>query len=296
MMHPDRFAGLPASDQRSAHDEYVQLEAARDLLVASARQRYPPDHDTSPGTGSSPTKGTVIERELLLSPKFARQGGVRPVVAGDGRLVPMRIPPGLANGARLRIAGRGGVGVPPGDLFITIRIAQPEKPPDAEARRPAGTGRPNQPPDPETESEPRGSRRRSRGGHSRPAFYMLTALGLIAVVGIAITVALVSATPSAERLRWTPLEFSVSTPLDETRASVCSGETADCRAMYVTSTADCDLARVTIWYGDDPTNIATQEEQLQVSILRAGVPRLIVATNETPLPAFASVVDLECQI
>jgi molecular chaperone DnaJ len=49
---------------------------------------------------------------------------------GDGRIsksdtVEVRIPPGTANGTRLRVAGKGNagsMGTPPGDLYITLRV------------------------------------------------------------------------------------------------------------------------------------------------------------------------------
>jgi molecular chaperone DnaJ len=56
---------------------------------------------------------------------------VCPTCGGDGRVaktetVEVRIPPGARNGSRLRVAGKGNAGTlggPPGDLYITTRVA-----------------------------------------------------------------------------------------------------------------------------------------------------------------------------
>jgi len=59
-----------------------------------------------------------------------RLKNVCPVCRGEGRLskpdsVEVRIPPGVASGSRLRVAGKGNAGTaggPAGDLYITIRV------------------------------------------------------------------------------------------------------------------------------------------------------------------------------
>ena len=56
-----------------------------------------------------------------------------PVCRGDGnvrseREIKMRIPAGIEDGQKLRLAGQGepGVGRPPGDLFVTVKVVQHE--------------------------------------------------------------------------------------------------------------------------------------------------------------------------
>lgn len=72
-------------------------------------------------------------RFSLTCPRCDGRGFLRdtcPVCHGDGRTVQteeveVRIPPGVASGSRLRVAGKGNAGVmggPPGDLFITVRV------------------------------------------------------------------------------------------------------------------------------------------------------------------------------
>jgi molecular chaperone DnaJ len=55
-----------------------------------------------------------------------------PTCRGEGRVarqdtVEVRIPPGVASGSRLRVAGKGNAGTaggPPGDLYITVRVEE----------------------------------------------------------------------------------------------------------------------------------------------------------------------------
>jgi len=55
-----------------------------------------------------------------------------PTCNGDGRVavtetVEVRIPPGVRNGSRLRVPGKGNagsMGAPPGDLYITMRVEE----------------------------------------------------------------------------------------------------------------------------------------------------------------------------
>jgi molecular chaperone DnaJ len=69
----------------------------------------------------------------LTCPRCSGSGKLRnacPACGGDGRVtrtetVEVRIPPGVRNGSRLRVAGKGNAGTfgaPPGDLYITTRV------------------------------------------------------------------------------------------------------------------------------------------------------------------------------
>lgn len=73
-------------------------------------------------------------RFSLNCPKCAGTGRMRnacPTCRGEGRThstesVEVRIPPGASSGSRLRVAGKGNSGTqgaPPGDLYITVRVA-----------------------------------------------------------------------------------------------------------------------------------------------------------------------------
>ena len=84
------------------------------------------------GSGSV-TQMAGVMRFSLTCPRCGGQGRLRnvcPTCHGDGRLpkvetVDVRIPPGVQTGTRLRVPGKGNagtLGVPPGDLYITIRV------------------------------------------------------------------------------------------------------------------------------------------------------------------------------
>jgi molecular chaperone DnaJ len=105
--------------------------------------------ETCHGTGTSgqgtvtcpQCKGTGNVSQMAGAMKFnlscPRCGGtgklrnVCPTCGGDGRVthterVDVRIPPGARNGSRLRVPGKGNAGSmggPPGDLYITTRVA-----------------------------------------------------------------------------------------------------------------------------------------------------------------------------
>jgi molecular chaperone DnaJ len=98
---------------------------------------------TAPGGGSvncPQCEGTGNVTQMAGSMKFnltcprcqgrGKLQSVCPTCHGDGRLlrneiVEVRIPPGAQNGSRLRVAGKGNagtMGMPPGDLYITLRV------------------------------------------------------------------------------------------------------------------------------------------------------------------------------
>ena len=98
---------------------------------------------TAPGGGAvtcPQCEGTGNVTQMAGSMKFnltcPRCGGrgklqsVCPTCHGDGRVlrnetVEIRIPAGAQNGSRLRVAGKGNagtMGMPPGDLYITVRV------------------------------------------------------------------------------------------------------------------------------------------------------------------------------
>ena len=71
----------------------------------------------------------------LTCPRCGGSGKLKnacPTCGGDGRIVntesvEVRIPPGVRNGSRMRVAGKGNagtMGAPPGDLYITMRVEE----------------------------------------------------------------------------------------------------------------------------------------------------------------------------
>jgi curved DNA-binding protein len=81
------------------------------------------------GRGWGPIPGADQEAELELTVEEAFQGGHRSVTleGPDGRrTLDVRIPGGVTNGQRIRVAGQGGrgsEGAPNGDLYFVVRIA-----------------------------------------------------------------------------------------------------------------------------------------------------------------------------
>jgi molecular chaperone DnaJ len=86
------------------------------------------------GTGTV-TQMAGAMRFNLTCPRCGGSGRLRnvcPNCRGEGRVprvetVEVRIPPGVATGNRLRVAGKGNAGIaggPPGDLYITVRVEE----------------------------------------------------------------------------------------------------------------------------------------------------------------------------
>jgi DnaJ-class molecular chaperone len=92
-----------------------------------------PDHDASSARGArggrAARRGRDIEHELELTLEDAFRGTTRRLsLAHDGqaRTVDVRIPAGIGDGSRVRVAGegeRGGGGAPSGDLYLRVRLA-----------------------------------------------------------------------------------------------------------------------------------------------------------------------------
>jgi curved DNA-binding protein len=77
------------------------------------------------GFDSFSARGGDHEAEIELTLEEAARGGGRRISLGDGRDYEVRIPPGVREGQRIRLAGEGGRGVsggPSGDLFLRVRI------------------------------------------------------------------------------------------------------------------------------------------------------------------------------
>jgi DnaJ-class molecular chaperone len=83
-------------------------------------------HDMFGSTRSAATRrGEDVEAETEISLEEAYRGTTRTVDFGDGRRIEVRIPPGIADGARVRAAGQGGGGRgqgTAGDLYVRVHI------------------------------------------------------------------------------------------------------------------------------------------------------------------------------
>jgi curved DNA-binding protein len=70
-------------------------------------------------------RGGDLEAELELSLEEAARGGRRSIALADGRSYEVDVPPGVADGQRIRLAGEGRAGSgggPAGDLFLRVRV------------------------------------------------------------------------------------------------------------------------------------------------------------------------------
>lgn len=72
--------------------------------------------------GRRARKGQDIEAPLSIDFVSAVKGATLQLQAPNGNPISVRIPPGADKGNRLRVAGQGGAGEPPGDLFLVIDV------------------------------------------------------------------------------------------------------------------------------------------------------------------------------
>ncbi|MDR1776235.1 MAG: DnaJ domain-containing protein [Desulfovibrio sp.] len=79
------------------------------------------------GFSARARRGRDVESELPLSLEDVQRGGPRSLTlraAGGPRTLEVNVPPGIRDGAKLRLAGQGGPapeGGTPGDLFLVVR-------------------------------------------------------------------------------------------------------------------------------------------------------------------------------
>ena len=71
--------------------------------------------------------GRDVELRLPLSYAEAALGTAVSVPLWGEARVEVRVPPGVSHGTRLRVAGRGAPGDPPGDLYLVCHIAVPRR-------------------------------------------------------------------------------------------------------------------------------------------------------------------------
>jgi hypothetical protein len=70
------------------------------------------------------TRGEDIVAELPIDFVQMATGAVVPFRLDDSRAFDVKVPAGVVDGARLRLRGQGGPGNPPGDILLTVRVAE----------------------------------------------------------------------------------------------------------------------------------------------------------------------------
>lgn len=121
----EAFGGSGAAGAESIFEElFSRLGGARGARARGARARR---------TRRAPVRGQDLESELTLSFEQAAQGVETRIAvqrpAGDGSVRPeqieVRVPPGVRDGQRLRLRGKGApgpAGGEAGDLYLRIRV------------------------------------------------------------------------------------------------------------------------------------------------------------------------------
>ena len=87
-------------------------------------------HGAGPRAGPSPgpTKGPDTRREMPITLEDAARGTIRSVNINRGgkqETLSVKVPPGVSDGKRLRLAGKGDPGppgLPPGDLYLEVKV------------------------------------------------------------------------------------------------------------------------------------------------------------------------------
>jgi len=86
--------------------------------LAAARGQAPPSQPSGPRPTVAP--GGNLWRQVIVPLRTSIVGGLVEVETPRGQRVNVRIPAGVAQGARLRVSGHGELGDPPGDLILEV--------------------------------------------------------------------------------------------------------------------------------------------------------------------------------
>ena len=91
------------------------------------RSRQPGDDIFSAFGGARSRKGTDVQAEIDITLEEARHGGSKQVtLTSGGRATNLQftIPAGIGDSKKIRLAGKGNSGTPPGDLYLTVHYSK----------------------------------------------------------------------------------------------------------------------------------------------------------------------------
>ncbi|MBR4422774.1 MAG: J domain-containing protein, partial [Mailhella sp.] len=91
------------------------------------RRRQPGDDIFSAFGGTRSRKGNDVRADIDITLEEARNGGVKNVSLNDGGTMSslqFNIPPGIGDGQKIRLTGKGNPGNPAGDLLLTVHYAR----------------------------------------------------------------------------------------------------------------------------------------------------------------------------
>ena len=111
--HPDR---VPEAERARANARFAILSDAHDRLEAGD------DRDLDDAAAPRPHRGADVSMIAPVRFLDAVVGGEVDVLGPAGETYSVKIPAGAATGLRLRLAGRGGGGFPPGDLLLQVLV------------------------------------------------------------------------------------------------------------------------------------------------------------------------------
>ncbi len=121
--HPDGAAKLPEAERNERAERFRRVTAAWETLGdPELRRAY--DLRTQPAYDlswlSALVRGNDVTAQMRLSALQSVRGGSFSFKGGE-----LKVPPGVAHGARLRVVGAGGPGNPPGDLYLEVEVEPP---------------------------------------------------------------------------------------------------------------------------------------------------------------------------